>query len=312
MQSGTAHSRRIRRKRTFAKALRSWQLYLLALPAVVYVFIFNYMPMYGVVIAFKDFRANKGILGSNWVGLKHFVRFITYPDFWTIIWNTARISLYSFLMFPFPVVLALMINELRKPKFKRTVQMITYAPHFISTVVVCEMLKIFLNRSNGLVNNLIELIGGERIAFLEIGSMFPGIYVWSGVWQSIGWDAIIYIAALSSVSPELVEAAIIDGAKRGHIIRHINIPTILPTIIIMLILRCGSILAVGFEKAYLLQNSLNLGYSQIIATYTYEIGLLNAQFSYSSAIGLFNTLINVVFLIAVNAIARRTSEISLW
>ena len=301
-----------RARKALSRVLSSWQLYLLILPAVVFVIIFHYLPMYGVVIAFKNFRANKGILGSDWVGLQHFVRFINYPDFWRIMLNTARISLYSFATFPLPVILALLINDIAQPKLKKGVQMITYAPHFISTVVVCQMISIFFGRSNGLVNNVIELFGGARIPFLEIGSYFPGIYVWSDVWQHVGWDAIIYIAALSGVSQELIEASQIDGAKRLQIIWHIHLAAIMPTIIIMLILRCGSLLAVGFEKTYLLQNPLNLTHSQVIATYTYEIGLLNQQYSYSAAIGLFNTVINVAILLAVNTVARRVSEISLW
>lgn len=307
-----ARSRILMGRKLLRVALSSWQLYMLVLPAVAFTIVFHYMPMYGIVISFKDFRASKGILGSPWVGLKHFRRFFAYPDFWKIIWNTARISIYSFLTFPLPVVLALMINELRSQKFKKAAQMITYAPHFISTVVVCQIISIFFDRGNGLINNFAELLGRERVAYLEIAPYFPSIYVWSDVWQNIGWDAIIYIATLSGVSPDLVEAAQIDGAQKRHIIWHINIPTILPTIIIMLILRCGGLLNVGFEKTYLLQNARNIDYSQVISTYTYELGLLNSQFSYSAAIGLFNTIINVVLLVIVNGIAKRASDISLW
>ncbi len=301
-----------RRLGQWRRALNSWQLYLLILPAVVFTILFHYMPMYGIVIAFKDFRANRGILGSAWVGLKHFRRFFAYPDFWKIILNTARISLYSFATFPLPVILALMVNELGSCRYKKFAQMLTYAPHFISTVVVCQMITIFFDRGNGLVNNIAVLLGRERVAYLEIAKCFPSIYVWSDVWQNLGWDAIIYIAALSGVSPDLIEAAQIDGAKRRHIVWHVNLPTILPTIVIMLILRCGGLFNVGFEKTYLLQNALNLDYSQVISTYTYEIGLLNAQYSYSAAIGLFNTVINVAFLLAVNAAAKKMSNVSLW
>jgi len=307
-----AQQLRSARRRKLISILGSWQLYLLILPAVVFVFLFHYMPMYGIIISFKDFRANRGILGSAWVGFEHFQRFFSYPDFLKIIINTARISLYSFATFPLPVILALMMNEIRSTRFKKTAQMITYAPHFLSTVVICQLITIFFDRGNGLINNVQALFGMERTAYLEIPEFFPALYVWSDVWQNIGWDAIIYIATLASVPPELVEAAQIDGAQKRHIIWHINIPTILPTIVIMLILRCGGILAVGFEKTYLLQNALNLDYSQVIATYTYEIGLLNAQYSYSSAIGLFNTVINVVLLLIVNAIAKKVSDISLW
>ena len=291
---------------------QSWQLYVLILPAIVYIFLFCYQPMYGVQIAFKDFRINKGIVGSPWVGLKHFIRFVTYPDFWNIMRNTAVISLYSFATFPISIVFALLLNEIERARFKKTVQMITYMPHFISMVVICEMIDIFFGRTNGLINNLLEALGQTRVPFLESGKYFASVYVWSEVWQEMGWGAFIYIAALASVPPELIEAARIDGANRVQIIWHVNIPTILPTVIIMLILRCGGILAVGFEKTYLLQNSLNIDASQVISTYTYKIGLLNAEYSYSSAVGLFNTVINVCFLVIVNAVARRVSEISIW
>ena len=301
----------IARKRLMA-ALTNWQLYVLILPAVVYVFIFSYMPMYGVQIAFKNFRPSKGIWGSPWVGLQHFIKFVKYPNFKMIILNTMRISLYSLATFPLSVLLALFMNELNNQKFKKTVQMITYAPHFVSTVVICSMITLFLNKSNGLLNNIVALFGGERVSFLEMPRYFATIYVWSGVWQGIGWGTIIYLAALAGVSPELVEAARIDGANRLQIVIHVNLPTIAPTIIIMLIMSCGGILSVGFEKVYLLQNPLNLDASQVISTYVYELGLLNAQFSYSSAIGLFNTIVNVTLLLIVNAVAKRVSDISLW
>lgn len=297
---------------TVKRIAQSWQLYVLILPAIVYIFLFCYQPMYGVQIAFKDFRINKGILGSPWVGLKHFIRFVQYPDFWNIMRNTAVISLYSFVTFPISIIFALLLNEIANERYKKTVQMVTYMPHFISMVVICQMIEIFLGRTNGFVNNLLELLGRELIPFLESGKYFASVYVWSDVWQEMGWGAIIYIAALASVPPELIEAARIDGANRMQIIWHVNIPTIMPTVIIMLILRCGGILAVGFEKTYLLQNALNIDASQVISTYTYKIGLLNAEYSYSSAVGLFNTVINVGFLVIVNLIAKRVSEISIW
>lgn len=297
---------------TVKRIAQSWQLYVLILPAIVYIFLFCYQPMYGVQIAFKDFRINKGILGSPWVGLKHFIRFVQYPDFWNMMRNTAVISLYSFVTFPISIIFALLLNEIANERYKKTVQMVTYMPHFISMVVICQMIEIFLGRTNGFVNNLLEVLGRERIPFLESGKYFASVYVWSDVWQEMGWGAIIYIAALASVPPELIEAARIDGANRMQIIWHVNIPTIMPTVIIMLILRCGGILAVGFEKTYLLQNALNIDASQVISTYTYKIGLLNAEYSYSSAVGLFNTVINVGFLVIVNLIAKRVSEISIW
>ncbi|NLD88297.1 MAG: sugar ABC transporter permease [Clostridiales bacterium] len=299
-------------KKTLKRALSDWQLYVLILPALVYLIIFAYAPMYGIQIAFKDYRAKDGIWGSEWVGFKHFARFLSYPAFWKIIKNTLSISLYSLATFPCAVILSLLINELDNAKFKKTVQMITYAPHFISTVVLCGMIKLFFNRGTGIINNVIEILGGTRIDFLAKPEYFNDIYVWSGVWQGVGWGTIIYLAVLSNVSPELVEAARIDGASRFQVIRHVNIPAILPTIIIMLILSCGSVLSVGFEKVYLLQNNLNSDASQVISTYVYEIGLVGGQFSYSSAISLFNTIINVLFILTVNTIARRVSDVSLW
>ena len=292
--------------------LHDWQLYLLILPALVYVFTFSYWPMYGIMIAFKEFNARLGIWGSEWVGLSHFIRFVTYPDFWKILFNTLIISLYSLATFPLTIILALLLNEIGNHKYKRTVQMLTYAPHFLSTVVICGMIGLFFSRNMGLINNVIEMLGGERIDFLSKPEYFTHLYVWSGVWQDIGWGTIIYLAALSGVSPDLIEAARIDGATRLQVIRHINIPTIMPTIIIMLILSCGSILSVGFEKIYLLKNPLNSDASQVIATYLYEVGLIGGQYSYSTAIGLFNTLVNFLLLVVVNIVAKKISAISIW
>jgi putative aldouronate transport system permease protein len=294
------------------RAVRSWQLYALILPAVAYLFVFNYVPMYGVQIAFRNFRASRGIWRSDWVGLEHFVRFLTYPKFLEILVNTVRISVYSIATFPCAVVFALMINELDNQSLKKTVQMISYAPHFISTVVLCSMVLMFLGRSTGIVNNVIAALGGERIDFISMPGLFASIYVWSGVWQNIGWGTIIYLAALSAVPPELIEAARIDGANRLRIVLHVNMPTILPTIIIMLILSCGSVLSVGFEKVFLLQNSLNLERSQVISTYVYIIGIREGQFSYSAAIGLFNNIVNLAVLLFVNSLANRLSSVGLW
>ncbi len=301
-----------RRTPLLRQAAAEWQHYLLLLPAVIYLVIFCYTPMYGVQIAFRDFRAPKGIWGSPWVGLKHFVRFVQYPDFWKILGNTLSITLYSLATFPLGVVLALMMNEVRSLRFKKTVQMITYAPHFISTVVVCSMITLFLSKSNGVINHALAALGAERIDFMTQAYMFPSIVVWSGVWQSIGWSTIIYMSALAGVPEEMLEAARIDGANRLQIIWYMNLPTIMPTIITMLILSCGSLLSLGFEKVYLLQNSLNLDRSQIIATYVYQVGLVGAQFSYSSAIGLFNNLINIALLLLVNAISKRVAQIGLF
>lgn len=299
-------------KKFLGDILNDWQLYVLIFPGMVYLFIFSYIPMYGVQIAFKDFNSMLGIWGSEWIGFKHFSRFITYPLFLKILKNTLTLSLYSIATFPCSVILALLLNELDNAKFKKTVQMVSYAPHFISTVVICGMIKLFFGRSNGLVNNIIEYFGGTRFDFLASAASFPHIYVWSGVWQGIGWGTIIYLAALSNVSAEMQEAARIDGANRMQIMTRINLPTILPTVMTMLILRCGSVLGVGFEKIYLLQNNLNLDASQVISTYVYEVGIGGAQFSYSSSIGLFNTVVNIIVLMIVNTISRKLSSISIW
>ncbi len=298
--------------RIMKQMARKWQLYALILPAIASVMVFHYVPIYGVQIAFKDFRSSRGIQGSDWVGLKHFIRFLTYPDFWRILLNTVKISLLSLATFPCPVILALMLNEITSSSFKRTMQMITFAPHFISTVVVCSMILLFFSRSNGVVNNVIELLGGERVDFISDPACFAPMYVLSGVWQDLGWGAIVYIAALSNVSPELIEAARIDGANRLKIIWYINLPTILPTVITMLILSAGSLLSVGFEKIFLLQKPLNMEASRVISTYVYEIGLQGGQFSYSTAIGLFNNVVNIVVIVLVNMLAKKVTSIGLW
>ena len=299
-------------KKLFLGYLSDWQLYTLLLPALVYVGIFSYGPMYGLQIAFKNYRTSLGIWGSEWLGLEHFIRFINFPNFGMIVINTARLGFYSLLTFPCAVILALLINELTNKRFKKVVQMVTYAPYFLSTVVLCSMVLLFLSKNNGVINNIREIFGLTREEFILDPVAFPHIYVWSGVWQHIGWGTIIYLAALSGVSPELIEAARVDGANKFHIIWHVNLPAITPTVVIMFILSSGRILSVGFEKAFLLQKSLNLSTSQVISTYIYSVGLLGAQFSYASAIGLFNTIINITMLIAVNSIAKKVSEISIW
>ena len=287
-------------------------MYVLLLPAVIYVFIFNYMPLYGVQIAFRDYSTRAGIWGSEWVGLEYFRKFVEFPNFWLLIKNTLEIGLYSIATFPCSVIFALMLNEVRNAKFKKMVQMISYIPHFLSTVVICSMLTLFLNERTGVFNEIIEVFGGTRQEFLTVPRYFADIYVWSGVWQGLGWGAIIYMAALSGVPQDLIDAAKVDGATRLQIIWHVNIPSILPTIVIMLIFSCGGVLGVGFEKVYLMQNSLNLSASQVISTYVYEIGIRSGQFSYSSAIGLFNNIVNVVILGIVNAFAKKASGTGIW
>jgi len=292
--------------------LRDWRLWLLLVPAVVYVFIFSYIPMYGVQIAFRDYTAKAGIWGSKWVGMKHFTRFFTFPNFKLYMENTLRLGIYGLSMFPVSIIFALMLNEVRSVKFKKAVQMISYMPYFLSTVVVCSMILLFFDENKGFVNTIIEALGGQRVDFLTRPEYFDDMYVLSNTWQIMGFGAIIYVAALSNVPTELVEAARIDGASRLQIIWHIYIPSIMPTIIIMLIFSCGGILSASHEKILLLQNSLNLSASQVISTYTYKIGIQGGQFSYATAIGLFNNIVNVIILTIVNTVAKKTSEISIW
>lgn len=299
-------------KKWFGRLHKNRQLYVLILPAIISVFIFHYIPIYGVQVAFKDFRASMEIWGSPWVGLKHFARFFEMPFFGMMIRNTLSISLYSLATFPCAVIVALLLNELRNERFKKVVQMVSYAPHFVSTVVVCSMVLIFFDKNRGLANNVFALLGRERISFIETPKYFSSLYVWSGVWSSVGWNTIIYLAALSSISPEMIEAARIDGASQWKILWHINVPSILPTIVTLLILNTGSILSVGFEKIYLLQNPLNLDASRVISTYVYEVGMGSGQFSYSTAIGLFNNVVNVVCIVLVNQISRTVTHISMW
>ena len=295
------------------RVLRGRQLYLLLLPTLVFILIFRYIPMYGVIIAFKDFKPYLGMLGSEWVGFKHFIRFFNAPSFWAVITNTVSLSAYRLAAeFPIPIVLALAMNILPSPRIKKSVQFITYVPHFISTVVIVGMLNVFLSKNFGLVNHFIAAIGGERAFFLGVPKLFQSLYVWSGVWQNAGWASIIYLAALSSVDPQLHEAAIVDGATLWQRIIKIDIPGILPTVVILLILNVGRIMSLGFEKAYLMQNALNLQKSEIITTYVYKVGLLNAQFSFGAAVGLFNAAINCILLVAVNRAAKSLGQTGLW
>lgn len=301
-----------RGSRTLRRVARSWQLYVLILPAVVSLFIFHYIPIYGLQIAFRNYRPSKSIWASDWVGMKWFIKFFQYPDFWKIIGNTLSISLFSIATFPCAVILALMLNEVSSSKYKRYVQMVTYAPHFVSTVIVCSMVIIFTQFSNGVINNISDLLGLGRHDIITVPQYFSTVYVVSGLWQNLGWDTIIYLAALASVSPELIEAARIDGANRLKIVIHVTLPCILPTIVTMLILSTGKVLSVGFEKIFLLQNSLNLDASRVISTYVYEIGIQGGQFSYSAAIGLFNNIINVICIILVNTVSKKVTSVGLW
>lgn len=302
-----------RKRSNWNRILRNWQLYLLISPVVAYYILFQYVPMYGIQIAFKDFIATKGIWGSPWIGSEHFERFFNSYYFWRLIKNTLGIGLYSLALgFPIPILLALLMNEVRAERFKKFVQTITYAPHFLSTVVVVGMMMIFLSPRYGIINHFIEMFGGKPINFLAEPSWFKSLYVLSDVWQTMGWSSIIYLAALAGIDNQLHEAARVDGATRLQRIWHINIPGIMPTIIILLILNIGSIMGVGFEKVLLMQNNLNMESSDIIATYVYRMGIQNAEYSFSAAIGLFNSVINFVLLVSVNFISRRVSQTSLW
>ena len=289
------------------RILDNWQLYLLLLIPVVITIIYKYGPMYGIQIAFRDFRASRGITGSEWVGLEWFERFFTSPNASRMIRNTVLLSFYSLLWsFPVPILLSLALNQLRFKRFRSVVQTVIYAPHFISTMIICGMLRIFLSPSGGLIN----LLFGTNIDFLTESSLFRTIYIASGIWQEAGWGTIIYLATLSSIDTSLYEAAKVDGASVFQRILNIDIPELLPIAVIQLIMSASGLMNVGFEKVWLLQTDLNKATSDVIAVYVYEQGIQNASYSYATAIGLFNTAVNIVLLIVVNKIAKKYSDVS--
>jgi putative aldouronate transport system permease protein len=300
--------------RTVKKSFnKHWQFYLLIIPPVLYFVIFKYIPMFGAVIAFKDYSVVQGVWGSPWAGMKHFELFFNNPVAWNLIKNTMLLSLYQLAVgFPLPIMLALALNEIRNGFFKRTVQMVTYAPYFISTVVIVSMIILLLSPRLGIFNNILVALGFEAINFMGNPDMFRSIYVWSDAWQNTGYAAVIYLAALAGVDPSLYEAARVDGASRLQKIINVDIPGVMPAAIIILILSVGNLMAIGFEKIYLMQNPLNLSTSEVLPTYVYKIGLLNANFSFATAVGLFNSVINLVLLVLVNALARRVSGSGLW
>lgn len=303
------------KKRTWKQEMcENWELYLFVLPAVAMIILFNYLPMYGIQIAFKNFRPVKGIWGSDWVGMKWFNRFFASAQFGSLLYNTLILNFYSLLVsFPMPILLALLFNQFRNQQIKKTLQTVSYAPHFISTVVMVGMLTIFLSPTSGLYGNICRLLGKTPGNPMGTASLFRDIYVWSDVWQHTGWDSIIYIAALSSIDPQLYDAATVDGANRYQKILHIEIPALLTTASILLVMRVGSLMSVGFEKAYLMQNGLNISTSEVISTYVYKMGLTGTpQYSYASAVGLFNTIINLVLLTLCNTVTRRLNGSSLW
>ena len=287
-------------------------LYILAIPVVIWYILFHYKPMYGLIIAFKDYRPGLGIMESEWVGFKHFLSFFNSFYFERTVKNTLIISLTNIIFgFPAPIIFALLLNEIKNMKFKRTVQTISYMPHFISTVVVAGLINVF-TAHNGFITSILTKFGFPKVSLLTRQELFVPIYTISGIWQSMGWGAIIYIAALSSVDQELYEAAKIDGANRWKQTIHVTLPGISSTIIIMLLLRLGSIMSVGFEKIILLYNELIYETSDVISTFVYRRGLKEFQYSFSAAVGLFNTIINFILIMIFNKISKKVSEVSLW
>ena len=302
------------KKQSFKAYMKGhYDLYLLLLPAILYTAVFLYIPMYGVLMAFQDYSPVKGIIGSNFVGLKHFKKFFSTYMAKQIISNTVILSGYSLLAsFPFPVILALMLNYCVNRRFGKIVQTVTYMPYFISVMVLVGMMNIFFSTNYGVVNTVLQALGIEPFSFMSSEKSFRHMYVWSGIWQGMGFSSVIYFAALSGIDPTLYEAAELDGASKLQRIRYIDLPSIMPTVIIMLIMSAGNLMSIGFEKAYLMQNDRNSGVSEIIATYVYKVGLIDARYSFSAAINLFNSAINFVILIVINKISRKLSDTSLW
>lgn len=292
--------------KTLKKQIRdNWQLYAMLVIPVVLTIIYKYIPMYGIQIAFRDYKASKGFMGSEWVGLEWFSRFFTAPTFGRMMKNTILLSLFSLLWsFPIPIILALMLNQMRFQKFKRATQTVLYAPHFISTMVICGMIRIFLSPSGGLIN----LIAGTSVDFLTESAAFRTIYIASGIWQDAGWGIIVYMATLSNIDTSLYEAAKVDGASLFQRILHIDIPGLRSIMVLNLIMSAGGLMNVGFEKVWLLQTDLNKSVSDVIAVYVYQMGIENAKYSYSTAVGLFNTAINIILLIIVNKVAGKISD----
>lgn len=287
------------------RILDNWQLYAMLLVPVALTIIYKYIPMYGIQIAFRDYKASRGFTGSEWIGLEWFQRFFSAPTFGRMIKNTVLLSLFSLLWsFPIPIILALMLNQMRFHRFKRITQTVLYAPHFISTMVICGMIRIFLSPSGGLIN----LLAGTSIDFLTESSAFRTIYIASGIWQDAGWGIIVYMATLSSIDTSLYEAAKVDGASLFQRILHIDLPGLASIMVLNLIMSAGNLMNVGFEKVWLLQTDLNKATSDVIAVYVYQQGIENAKYSYSTAVGLFNTVINIILLIVVNKIASRISD----
>lgn len=291
---------------------RCWMLYLMAIPVMLYYIVFCYLPMFGIVIAFQDFRITRGFFGSKWVGLKNFEQFFASEYAWTTIRNTLSISIYGLIFaFPAPILLAILLNEVRNEHFKKLVQTVTYMPHFISLVIICAMVMDFCS-TRGLINTLITSMGGKAINFMTEPKWFYPIYILSGLWQHLGWDSIIYLAALSAIDPELYEAATVDGAGRLRRIWHVTLPGIAPTITILLILRIGSIMSVGFEKIILLYTPVIYETADVISTFVYRKGLMDGKYSFASAVGLMNSVINFILLLGADRISKRLGQNGLF
>lgn len=306
-KKSSSHTKNAAEKTLGKRIAESWQLYLLLLIPIIITIIYKYGPMYGIQIAFRDYKPRQGFFGSQWVGLEWFERFFTAPTFKRMIVNTVKLSFYGLVWsFPVPIILSMAINQLRFKRYKRVVQTILYAPHFISIMVVCGMIRIFLSPYGGLIN----LLTGGQVDFMTIPGAFRTIYISSGIWQDAGWGTIIYLATLSAVDPGLYEAAKIDGASMFQRILHIDLPELLPMIILQLIMSASGIMSVGFEKVFLLQTALNKPASDVIAVYVYEQGIVDHMYSYSTAIGLFNTVINIILLVIVNKIAKLAADVS--
>lgn len=301
-------------KHKLKNVLKSWQLYVLLIPALLWAAIFAYYPMYGVIIAFKDYKIRQGILASPWAEpiFKYFEQFFSTSIALNAIWNTVIISLESLVFaFPIPIIFALLLNQIRSLKAKKAIQTISYAPYFMSNVVVVSLITVFFS-ANGVLNNISTSLGGETTLFTSLPEWFRPLFIGTNIWQSMGFNAVIYIAALTAISPEYYEAATIDGASRFQRILYIDIPMIMPTVILMLILSVGNIMNVGYEKAYLMQNGSNTIVSELISTYVYKVGLQTAQYSFATAVGLFNSVVNFIILVIANWVAKKVSNISIF
>ncbi|WP_445661534.1 ABC transporter permease [Bacillus sp. FSL K6-3431] len=287
---------------------QNYMLYLFLTPAIILTIVFKYVPMYGAIISFKDFSPMKGIWGSEWVGFEHFTRFLTSPNFGELFMNTLKLSVYGLVLgFPVPIILALMLNQVRRSSIKKNIQLILYAPNFISVVIICGMLFIFLSPT-GPINAILSYFFDKPISFMSDPEAFRAIYIISGIWQGAGWASIIYVAALANVDPQLHDAATIDGASLLQRIWHIDLPTLKPMMAVLFILAAGGIMGIGFEKAYLMQTAMNIPTSEIIPTYVYKVGLQAGDYAYSSAVGLFNSIINIILLVFVNFVVKKLSE----